>query len=283
VKRFLAAFLFSLIAMTLHGQVSLGTGTYGSMSIVTDNLSNLTASAVTRLQTLKTTAANWSYGSTLQLGTNQAPWSWPYNLSCVGLTAAAYQECLIAPNAVVTVPDHDDGGSITFTDTNGVRFTARFISTNTVFSFTIMGNTVSMGINILESNMPPSVVTPWVLPPGNYSNILANCQGFWVHKNTITIDYAQTSTSDGNYYAPELAMRQGGINRFNGTSPSGGDSGSPSFMVVNNNLVYIQSVADTVWDGILISDRAVMAAVSAVVNTNTMKIIPPGWIGDYAR
>src|SRR5271168_3929637 len=68
----------------------------------------------------------WNYPPySTGLGSNRAVWTWPVNLSCVGMASDSYQATLIAPDKLLTCGHYlgEQGKSVQFHDTNGMLWT----------------------------------------------------------------------------------------------------------------------------------------------------------------
>jgi hypothetical protein len=141
-----------------------------------------------------------SYDPTLpNLGTNAAVWTWPVNLSCVGYASDNFQSVLIAPDKLLSCAHFggESGQSVTFYDTNGVPWVG--VVTN------VINVIADLDIAELSNAAPPTIVMPYVLPPGfeNYlaGHTLLGLPAFWAHRNTGHIDYAPVAeVADANWY-----------------------------------------------------------------------------------
>jgi hypothetical protein len=209
------------------------------------------------------------------LGTNAAVWTWPINLSCVGISAEGYQAVLITRNTLLTCAHFGGlaGQTVTFYDTNGVEWVA--VVTNTI------GVIADMVIAQSSNSAPASIVIPFVLPP-DYTNYIAGqsllgMPAFWLHKNSSHIDYAPVYVvADTNWYGYGTWMQlvHDGHGFYTGTAASGGDSGSPAFFSLSNNPVL--AFATTLTPdaaGMFVSGQTNWDSLVALGLTNGMKIL----------
>lgn len=226
----------------------------------------------------------WNYvpGAT-GLGTNTAVWTWPVNLSCVGIASDYYQATLIAPDKLLTCSHYggEAGKTVQFHDTNGIPWTAHV--TNTV---KVAGD---LCISFLGEPAPPSILIPAILPPDatDYrpTHSLVGLPAFWVHRNGTnssvggTIQYdpvvlvANLNGTGG--FGTWMRVRHDGFGPYgNGTSASGGDSGSPVFMVFSNTPVLLfATTASGDAAGLFVSGDQNFPALAAGGYTNGMKIL----------
>ena len=222
------------------------------------------------------TNATWSYNPYLpNLGTNTAVWTWPVNLSCVGIAASGFQAVLITKNEILTCAHFggDAGQSITFYDTNGIVWTAWVSNVVNVIQ--------DMDIAQLSNSAPDSIVIPYVLPP-NFTNYLQNnniigVPAFWLHKNTSRIEYAPVSVYDP-VNGEIMYVQHNGYGPFgNGSYASSGDSGSPAFLIWKNYPVLLFATTypgDA--GGWFVSGPSHWAALSNSVGTNGFHVLDLG-------
>jgi hypothetical protein len=209
------------------------------------------------------------------LGTNSAVWTWPINLSCVGVPAEGYQAVLITSNTLLTCAHFGGlaGQTVTFYDTNGVAWVA--VVTNTISVI------ADMVIAQLSNSAPASIVIPYVLPP-NYTNYIAGrsllgMPAFWPHKNSSHIDYAPVAlVQDHDYYGygTWMGLYHDGYGLYTGTAGTGGDSGSPAFFSLSNNPVLAFAttlIPDAA--GLFVSGQTNWDSLVALGLTNGMKIL----------
>lgn len=183
--------------------------------------------------------SQWGYNpSQADLGTNSNVWTYPPSLSCVGITAAGYQTCLISPT-VVLGNNHIGGvyigNTVTFTDVNGVKRVGTFSSTTP--------GPNDFLIATLSSPMPSSVVPASILPVYATNNVSSWLGLFtvWAHKNTAHMDLAYVASYPNNF------IYNGGNGMFcsnartnifgNEIGATGGDSGSPCFFMLTNTTI----------------------------------------------
>lgn len=247
-----------IFSLTLQG--------VAAQSLTNDLSSNINTLALN-------TNATWSYNPYLpNLGTNAGVWTWPVNLSCVGIAASGFQAVLITKNEILSCVHFggDSGQSITFYDTNGVEWTA-WVS-NVV-------NTIGdMDVAQLSNSAPDTIVIPYVLPPGftNYvpSHTVLGLPAFWLHKNTSQIEYAPIDV-----YAEEgqefVYVQHNGFGPFgHGSSATSGDSGSPAFMIWKNSPVLLFA---STWPGdaggLFVSGPNNWTAILNSVGTNGFNVL----------
>ena len=220
--------------------------TVTNMTVTSVTTAASLASTLTSTITTLNAKTNSGAYSTLTVATNTQVWTWPVNLSCVGVCQnGGYQSVLIGRNAVLS--NNHFGGvgtSFTMTDTNGVQFTIPVSATY---------GTNDLQIAILVSNAPASVLIPGILP-SNYTNFLfghtnlIRKYAFWLHKNSsaielVTVGNQYPASNDATYGTTMSFATTGGIH--GGSYPSGGDSGSPVFFVIGNTpvLAYTMTTA----------------------------------------
>jgi hypothetical protein len=226
----------------------------------------------------------WTYPPfATSLGTDHAVWTWPVNLSCVGMASDSYQATLIAPDKLLTCGHYggEQGKSVQFRDTSGKLWTG-YVS-NVV---NIVGD---MRISLLSNAAPASIVMPAIFPPDvtDYlpTHSLVGLPAFWLHKNGAygsnggTIQYdpvARVVEADGfGGRGTWMWVWHNGFGPFgNGASATGGDSGSPAFMMFSNTPVLLFA-ATTPGDaaGMFVSGPINFAALAAAGYTNGMHIL----------
>lgn len=227
------------------------------------------------------TIANWPYNPNLSdLGTNLIVWTYPGLLSCVGFTSGARPTTLIAPNvtlwnnhyfgdwtnAVTGIPT-----TATFTDTNGVRRTARYINA--------IAGPNDFAIGILESNLTSAVVPAYVLFVTVSNNITSwlGVQTFVAHKNTAHMDLANTVLYPATIFngAPGMVLVNARTNIFgNEQGATSGDSGSPSFVCWGvTNIVIFATTQSGDFAGDPVFDPLYWGFLAANINTNILSII----------
>jgi len=201
----------------------------------------------------------------------------------VGIASDYYQSVLIAPDKLLTCAHYcgEKGKTVQFHDTNGVLWTASV--TNYV---NVIGD---MCISFLSNSAPASIVIPSILPPDatDYlpSHSLVGLPAFWVHRNgtgranwgAIQYDPVQL-VGDANAFGglgTWLRVCHNGFGPFgNGSSASGGDSGSPAFMAFSNTpvLLFATTIPGDA-GGLFVSSRRNFTALAAGGYTNGMKIL----------
>jgi len=254
-------FLFLIFPLTLQ--------TVTAQSLTNDLSTNINALALS-------TNATWSYNPYLpNLGTNAAVWTWPVNLSCVGMASSGFQAVLLTRNEILTC-NHIGGlggNSIVFCDTNGVQWTA-WVSN-------VVNVTSDMDISQLSNSAPASIVIPYVLPP-NYTNYLPShgIQGlpaFWLHKNTSQIEYA-TITVSFEDLGEWVSIFHNGYGPFgNGNSATSGDSGSPAFLIWKNSPVLLFAATyGSDAEGMFISGTNNWNAILNSIGTNGLNVLNLG-------
>jgi hypothetical protein len=226
----------------------------------------------------------WNYTpSATGLGTNRFVWTWPVNLSCVGAAADYYQTTLIARDKLLTCSHYggEAGKSVQFHDTNGVAWTG-YVSR-------VVNVTGDLCISYLSNAAPASIVIPAILPPdaADYlpNHSFVGLPAFWVHRNGTNVSCGGAIQYDpvirvakaNAFGGPGTWMwvRHNGFGRFgNGASASGGDSGSPAFMIFSNTPVLLFA-ATTPGDaaGMFVSGAINFSALAAGGHTNGMRIL----------
>ena len=220
----------------------------------------------------------WNYvpGAT-GLGTNTSVWTWPVNLSCVGQASDAYQATLIAPDKLLTCAHYgaEAGKTVQFHDTNGVAWTGQVAKVVNVVG--------DLCISYLSNAAPASIVIPAILPPDatNYlpGHSLVGLPAFWLHRNLGTIQYdpvtavAEVNSIGG--FGAWMQVRHDGFGPYgNGTSATGGDSGSPAFMMFSNTPVLLfAATAPGDAAGLFVSGPTNFTALAAGGYTNGMNIL----------
>ena len=231
-----------------------------------------------------TPGKTWNYvpGAT-GLGTNQAVWTWPVNLSCVGIASDFYQATLIAPDKLLTCGHYggEAGKIVQFHDTNGVPWTGHVARVVNVAG--------DLCISYLSNAAPVSIVIPAILPPdvADYlpSHSLRGLPAFWLHRNgtngsvggTIQFDpVAQVGDFNGTGgFGTWMSVRHNGFGPYgNGTSATGGDSGSPVFMVFSNAPVLLfAATAPGDAAGLFVSGSKNFPALAAMGCTNGLNLL----------
>jgi len=231
-----------------------------------------------------TPGKTWNYvpGAT-GLGTNQAVWTWPVNLSCVGIASDFYQATLIAPDKLLTCGHYggEAGKIVQFHDTNGVPWTGHVARVVNVAG--------DLCISYLSNAAPVSIVIPAILPPdvADYlpSHSLRGLPAFFVHRNGTngsvggTIQYdpvAQVGDFNGTGgFGTWMSVRHNGFGPYgNGTSATGGDSGSPVFMVFSNAPVLLfAATAPGDAAGLFVSGSKNFPALAAMGCTNGLNLL----------
>lgn len=244
----------------------------------------LTNDLSTNINTLASNSnATWSYNPYLpNLGTNTVVWTWPVNLSCVGIASSGFQAVLMTRNEILTCEHLNGlaGQSVIFYDTNGVEWTA-WVS-NVVYVLQ------DMCIAQLSNAAPGSIIIPYVLPP-NYTNYiqsgnLTGVPAFWLHKNTEQIEYAPVSV-----YAPGdgelIYVEHNGYGPFgNGSYATSGDSGSPAFLIWKNSpILLFATTYPTDAGGWFVSGPNNWAALVAAVGTNGLNILNLGGYRNFGN
>jgi len=253
-KRFLLVYLLALQNST-------------AQSLTNDLAANITALA-------SNTNATWSYNPSLpNLGTNTGVWTWPVNLSCVGMASSGFQAVLLTRNEILTC-NHIGGlggNSVVFYDTNQVQWIAW------------VSNAVNIAVDLdiaeLSNCAPASIVIPYVLPP-DYTNYLPShsiegLPAFWLHKNTSHIEFASVTGSFVSNGSEWVSLFHNGYGPFgNGSSATPGDSGSPAFMVWKDSpvLLFAATYGNDA-EGMFISGASNWLAVAKSVGTNGLRVL----------
>ena len=217
------------------------------------------------------------------LGTNRQVWTWPINLSCVGMASDGYQAVLVAPDKLLTCAHYggEKDQTILFHDTNGVPWVAkvaRVVNVSGDLCLSILSNRAPASIR-LPAVFPPDA--PEYLPHGDWTGLPA----FWLHKNGIhgvpggtiqyepVFQYVQAHAASGQN--AWMQLRHNGWGPFgNGSSATGGDSGSPAFMDFSNTpVVLFATTAPGDATGEFISDPAIFSAMATKGLTNQMNIL----------
>jgi hypothetical protein len=246
---------------------SLTVQNIAAQSLTNDLSANINALA-------SNTNATWSYNPYQpNLGTNTAVWTWPVNLSCVGMASSGFQAVLLTSNEILTC-NHIGGlggNSILFSDTNGVPWTA-WVSN-------VVNVTGDLDIAQLSNGAPSSIVIPYVLPP-NYTNYLPGhslkgLPAFWLHRNTSHIEYAPVSNSFENNGSEWVSIFHTGYGPFgNGSPGTSGDSGSPAFLIWKDSLVLLFAAAyGNDAEGMFISGTSNWTAVVKSIGTNGFNVL----------
>jgi len=247
---------------------------YAPGTLSNDLFTNVTALATNISRT-------WSYNpNSPNLGTNQSVWTWPVNLSCLGYASDGFQSVLIARNELLVCGHYggESGKTVLFFDTNGVSWTA--VVTN------VLGIIADMEIAQLSNSAPAAIVIPYVLPP-NYTNYLAGhsivgLPCFWCQKNSGILQYSKISSLVDNStsygYGTWMTVFHAGTGPFgNGSGATGGDSGSPAFMIWTNNvpiLLFATTFGMGGADGMFISGQTNWSSLaSSPVGTNGLNIL----------
>lgn len=209
------------------------------------------------------------------LGTNSAVWTWPINLSCLGIGDDGYQFTLMSSNKVLLSSDFvpTAGINILWNDTNGVPFAAQI--TNVI---AVTGN---MEVGILNSNAPATIVLPRLLIWPFWTNWIQNVAGypklgglpvFWPHKNAGQIENATlTFNSSGDDVGINLTS---GL-KCSGSFPTGGDSNSPVFaaLAMQPILLYVMSHGITTGSGTFFgSSNCITAYLNTVGSTADLTV-----------
>ncbi len=226
----------------------------------------------------------WNYvPADAGLGTNQAVWTWPVNLSCVGIASDFYQATLIAPDKLLTCGHYggEAGKSVLFHDTNGIPWTGHVARVVHVAG--------DLCISYLSNSAPSSIVIPAIFPPdfADYlpDHSLRGLPAFWLHRNGANGSVGGTIQFDpvavvGDFngtggFGTWMCVRHNSFGPFgNGASASGGDSGSPAFMVFSNTPVLLfAATAPGDAAGLFVSGAKNFPALAAAGCTNGMKIL----------
>jgi hypothetical protein len=252
-------FLLLILLLTLQDA--------SAQSLINDLSTNINSLALN-------TNATWSYNPNLpNLGTNTEVWTWPVNLSCVGIANSGFQAVLLTSSEILTC-NHIGGlggNSIVFYDTNGVQWTA-WVSN-------VVNITSDMDISQLSNSAPASIVIPYVFPP-NYTNYLPgySIQGlpaFWLHKNTSRIEYTPVTASFENNGSEWVSVLHNGYGPFgNGSSGTPGDSGSPAFLIWKNSpvLLFAATYGNDA-EGMFISGVSNWNAILNSIGTNGFNVL----------
>ena len=231
-----------------------------------------------------TTNRTWHYDAgAVGLGTNTLVWTWPINLSCVGIASDGYQAVLVSPDKLLTCAHYggEKGQTVRFQDTNGVPWVAHVAR--------VVNVSGDLCLSILSNSAPPSIELPALFPPEAPEYLPGHdwtgLPAFWLHRNGIhglpggTIQYDPVSRyikarGEGGLGA-WMQVRHDGWGPFgNGSSATGGDSGSPAFMDFSNTpVVLFAATAPGDATGEFISDSGVFSAMVNDGLTNGMKFL----------
>lgn len=220
--------------------------------------------------------SHWKYNPNQpDLATNGKCWTAPANLSCVGFGSGSYQLCLIAPNIVIA-NNHIGGSpaSVKFLGVDGNQYIAR-VNTN----YSCVND---FAIGILETNLSSQVTPAWVFFPTftNCMTDLTGAQAVWAHKNTQhlnlgnVIAYPFPYVFNGGFGLQVYNARTNILGNENGAS--GGDSGSPCFMIITNQPVFLfttTSPGDSIGDFVSNPSYWECLRTNIGVGTNGLKII----------
>lgn len=218
----------------------------------------------------------WAYfPNQPDVSTNQNCWTWPVNLSCLGFGSDSLQHCLISPHLIIA-NNHYGGSphSVQFLGQDGKQYVAR-VNTN----YACVND---FAIGILESNISAQVTPAWVFFPTftNCMTDLTGTQTVWTHKNTQHLDLANvvaypfTAFYAGGFGLQVFNARTNIFGNENGAS--GGDSGSPCFMILSNQPVLLfttTSSGDAIGDFISNPSYWECLRTNVGVGTNGLSII----------
>ena len=268
-------FILSFLFLTIGCQ---------AQSVTTSNLTvgtiyfapSLQNDITTNLNGLAADSGTQSYiPSVPNLGTNQLVWTWPVNLSCVGVGNEGYQHVLLAPNCILLNVHYGPTTNllISFMDTNGIPYVAGI--TGLVYSSN------DMVLGMMSSNMPATFVFPLVFPPGFTNNLSGHTPlglpCVWAHKNANQLEAGVI-----NFWQPGGTGEYLVSMEFNystnypkgGIAPSAGDSGSPTFFIIHNNPVLLGAMTLTTAAFCCVSDGINWNVITnALGGTNTLRII----------
>lgn len=239
--------LSSMLAMVSPAQVLVSNLMAQSLSFQYPLRNTLAYDLTFEVNSLALNASRtWNYYPSLaNLGTNQSVWTWPVGISCLGIASDGYQCVLIAPDKALVCAHYggEAGQTVTYHDTNGLPWTGTVSSVIPVIG--------DMEIAQFASSAPSSIVIPYVLPP-NFTNwlqhqLLTNLPAFWPNKNLGQLQYSLVTLVSNytvlNNFGTWITLTHNGFGPFgNGSPATGGDSGSPAFMMWSNNLVLLSAV-----------------------------------------
>jgi hypothetical protein len=239
------------------------------------------------------TSRTWDYTAhNLDIQTNQNVWTWPVNMTWLGVCTnpvggVNFQTILLTSNTILTCAHFSGaiGQNLNFRATNGVIWAAT--CTNDV---NINGTDEEIGQ--LDHAIPPSVVPISVFPPTvtNYflghSLVGLNC--IWCRRNggsdtnnpySSTIQYSFVQQVFGSIFS----LNATGIGPFGlGYGATGGDSGSPGWVIIGNTPVILFATSSTYGlpgaypgggTGVFFSDPAQWTALAAAHLTNGLQIL----------
>ncbi len=185
--------------------------------------------------------------SMCDLSTNQSVWTWPMNLTCLGIgtnSGGNYQATLVASNLIATQVHVGGmlGITLMFRDTNGVAYYSTV--TNAI------GISGDADIGQLNTPLPPSVVPASMLPPNWTNNISGHATypiiAFWPHKNDAKVEleasvfgYQANLCNEISVYSNSVTMCSP-FGRTGGYATSG-DSSSPNFIAIGNTTILFSS------------------------------------------
>ena len=255
-----------------------------AQSITTSNLnvgtlyfaSRLSNDATTNLNGLAATSGTQTYNPNVpNLGTNRQVCTWPVNLSCTCFDSASYQNVLLAPNVILLNGHYSPSTSWTFNflDTNGVPYTAGITG--------LVQGASDMVLGMMSSNLPPSVVVPWILPPTFTNRIYGHSPvgfpAFWAHNKTSQLEAVVINSwvpgGTGGYLASMGFSSSTGYAK-GGTGPMSGDSGSPTFFMIHNQPVLLGAMTYSVGSFCCVSDGINWNVITnALGGTNGLKIL----------
>lgn len=191
-------------------------------------------------------------------------WTWPIDLTCVGVGSWGFQTVLISSNLLLANNHYDFCGQtfnsnafVIFTETNGTITHTNYVQS--VFCHGPGGgNNDPMEIVLLQSNVDAHIKPAWVFPE-NVTNYFVNHAfggaGIGVifpHKNTGTVDQRIT-TGVSPYDNITLGTHTYDSLPFPGSDPTGGDSGTPFLTVLSNKPVLLFALTSPIGNGNWIS------------------------------
>jgi hypothetical protein len=223
------------------------------------------------------TARGTNFYTLPTIATNKNLWTYPMQISCVGISEPpGFQSVLIAPNWVLAnwhtaANTWSSPTGLLIYGTNGQPYSIPYSGTNYQLG--------DMVLCQLVSNAPPACVPPWIFPC-NYTNYF---QGhtpigmpcFWPHKNSSKIEYLVLSAFNmplSEYLNTELCLPDA-TNRQGGTMGTSGDSGSPVFTSVGNELVLLYATTASYPSGCGVSDTLFIAFLTNTIPAEQLKIL----------
>jgi len=243
----------------------------GEANIPSTLLNNIAANMTSLLS--NTNQTNYYNYLDFGLGTNKQVWTWPVNLSCVGIATnnGPNDQCTLLSSNLIISAQHiwsafapSNSQFISFKDTNGTPYYAYV--TNAVYPY---GDFCLLQIS---NAAPNTFVFPSVLP-ANYTNFYTpkTFSGIWPHRNSnhlVSVTFTVNAPGAEAFMAGTQVAPFG----FDGGASSG-DSSSPCFTVVNGNPVILGCLHTAPGNLPFISDPVIQAAWFATGLTNGVNFL----------